>query len=150
MSRTTAIDIRNVPEDIRAAVDADAEDRGVSVTDRVLEILAARYGVTVQLSGFPYIGTSGSNHWNVRMPPELHARIKADATGGRTILGCVLATVAAAYGIPFSAQRRSSRALGPTAVRDLRRRHQQGESIRSLAREVGVKRETLSRLIRTA
>ena len=148
MKLTTAIDIRNVPDDIREAVDTDARERGMSVRDRVLEILGHRYGLTVQLSGRPYTGTAGSNHWNIPMPPELHAMIRAHATGGRSMAACVLAGIAHEYGIPFSAQRRNPRALGPSVVSDLRRRHAAGESIRSLAREVGVKRETLSRAIR--
>lgn len=143
-----AIDIRNVPDDIRTAVDADAREREMSVRDRVLEILGDRYGVAVELSGYPYTLGSTSSHWNVPLPPELYVRIKADATGGRSMVGCVLAGIAREYGIPFSAQRRNPRALGPSVVQDLRRRHQAGESIRSLAREVGVKRETLSRAIR--
>lgn len=147
-SDTKAVDIRNVPEDIRAAVDADARERGMSVADRVLEILGDRYGLTVQLSGRPYVGTSGSNHWNVRMPPALYERVKAHATGGRSMVGCVLSAVAAEQGIPFSPTRRNPRALGPTVIHDLKVRHRNGESIRSLAREVGVKRETLSRAIR--
>lgn len=145
-----AIDIRKVPENIRAAANQDAQDRDMSLSDRVLQILGERFACSAELSGYPYVGTSGSNQWNIRMPDELHARIKAHATSGRSMAAIVLAAVAHEYGIPFSPQRRSPRGLGPSAVADLKRRHEQGESIRSLAREQGVKRETLSRLIRAA
>ena len=122
----------------------------MSLSDRVLQILGERFAVAVDLSGYPYVGTAGSNQWNIRVPDELHARIKAHATGGRSMAAIVLSAVAHEYDIPFSPQRRSPRSLGPSAVADLRRRNDAGESIRKLAAEVGVKRETLSRLIRAA
>lgn len=149
MSGFTAIDIRNVPDDIVRAVNADAEDQNRSVADTVLAILGETYDFPVELSGYPYLGTAGSNHWNIRVPVGLRDAIKAHAKQlGGTILGTTLLAVAQAYDIPYSAQRRTPSRLTPMMVADLRRRNRNGESIRTLAREVGVKRETLSRAIR--
>lgn len=150
--KRTAIDIRNVPEDVRDRVYLDAADRGVSMNDVVVEILARRYGVPWEPTGYPHVQSgSDSDHWNLRVPVVVRdaLRAHADAVGG-TVTGCLLLALTDHYDLPQVApQRRVKRAGYPAEmVEDARRRHQQGESIRSLSREYGVKRETLTKAIR--
>jgi hypothetical protein len=148
----TAIDIRNVREDIRSHVNADAEKRGVSVNDVVGEILASRYGIPFVPTGYPYQGGSDSDHWNLRLSTVIRdaVRAHAEAVGG-TSTGCILFALADHYGLdPISPKRRSGwPGLDPEMVTTARQRNEAGESIRSLSREYRVKRETLAKAIRS-
>lgn len=144
------IDVRGVPADVRAAVTADAASRSVSLNDVVSEIAAARYGVAFEPSGYPFIG-SDSDHWNLRVPVVVRDTLRGHATAiGGTVTGCLLLALQQHYGLPTtSPTRRTGRpGLDPETVGAARRRNEAGESLRSLSREYGVKRETLTKAIR--
>lgn len=144
------IDVRGVPANLLHAVGIDARDRDMSIHDAVVEKLSAHYGFEFEPSGYPYSGTDGSDHWIIRVSPQLREMIRANAkaTGG-TMTGVVLSALAAAYGISgVSTRKRAPRAF-PSATRaEIRRRHREGESVRALSREYGVQRDTIARALR--
>lgn len=145
------IDIRGVPADVRAAVQADAANRGVSLTDVVGEVVAGRYGVRWEPSGYPNVGGGDTDHWNLRVPVVLRDALKATAEAiGGTITGCLILALQQHYGLATTAPtRRTGRpGLDPEVVKTARQRHDAGESLRSLSAEYGVKRETLTKAIR--
>lgn len=149
--RGTAIDIRGVPDDIREAVNADAETRGVSTNDVVGGVLAARYGVPWTDSGYPSGAPRTGDHWNLRISVQMREALRghAKAVGG-TITGCVMLALAQHYGLPTRPPKRRGTGIDPQIVMEARARWDRGrgESLRTLSREYGVKRETLTKAIR--
>jgi hypothetical protein len=147
MTPRVGIDVRKVPADIRQRVDAEAAVEGVSRNDVIVRVLSARYGVPYEPTGYPYTPDGGdSAQWGLRVPVMLREVIRAHALSvGGTQPGVILLALADHYGLPVqSPRKRGSRSLSPAIVREAQRRNQAGESIRSLAREYGVKRETLT------
>jgi len=152
MTTRVGIDVRKVPADIRQRVDAEAAVEGVSRNDVIVRVLSGRYGVPYEATGYPYTPDGGdSDQWGLRVPVMLRDVIRAHAaTVGGTQPGVILLALAQHYGLPAqSPRKRGSRSLSPAVIREAQRRHYDGgESIRSLAREYGVKRETLTAAIR--
>jgi hypothetical protein len=150
--RDAAIHIRNVPEDIRAKVLADAESRNTSVNDVLGEILSTRYGLAWEPTGYRYTA-SKSEQWFIRMPAVLKHTIQAhaDAIGGKQT-GCVLLALAQHYNLdaPTTKTRRPppDSQLAADVMAEIRRRVDAGESIRALEREYGLPRMTLNRALR--
>lgn len=151
MTSRVGIDVRKVPEAIRQRVDAEAQLDGISRNDVIVRVLSGRYGVPYEPTGYPYNADGGdSAQWGLRVPRVLRDVIRAHAeTVGGTQPGVILLALADHYGLPAqSPRKRGVRRLSPAVVREAKRRNQAGESIRSLAREYGVKRETLSAAMR--
>lgn len=147
----TAILVTDVPDGIRAAVEADAAKRNLSVNAVVTAILAQLYGVPYTPPAYPYTEAGASDDWLVRMPDELRSAIRAHARSlaQGSQRGCILRALAAHYGLPeVSPRRRRDEAIDPDVVTAARARNTAGESLRSLAREYGVHRETLTRAVR--
>jgi hypothetical protein len=143
-----AIDIRDVPEEIRAAVDREAAERDMAINDVVGEILASRYGLKWTRSSSSYQG-GGSDHWLLRMPVKLRDTLRGHAENvDGTLTGVVLLNLAARYGLPTQSPRRRGGGLDEALVAEARRRHAAGESLRALSRDYGIKRETLTKAIR--
>jgi hypothetical protein len=153
MSARAEINVRDVPPSIRAAVMADAMERDLSINNVVTGILAQRYGLAWTETKYGYTDAPGeSDQWVLRVPPELRDAIRghAKAIRGGTMTGCVLLALADHYRLPAQAPRaRRPSTLDPDIVRAARIRHGEGESIRSLAREYGIARESLTRAIRS-
>ncbi len=147
--RTVAIDLRDVPEKIVRAVEREAARNDSSVNDTVVQALAEATGVPVEASGYPARSRPGSNHWNVRMPEALRAAIRAEAKrGSATMTAFVFRTLAARYRLSLPpADRRVVPRFDTRTVNAIRRRHADGESIRSLARRYSAKRETIARVV---
>jgi hypothetical protein len=151
MSARVGIDVRKVPEAIRERVEAEAAAAGISRNEVVVRVLSARYGVPYEATRYPYTeGDGDSDHWLLRVPRMLREVIRAHAESvNGTQPGVVLYALADHYGLPAqSPRKRGVSRLSPAIVREARRRNQAGESIRALAREYGVKRETLTAAIR--
>lgn len=148
-----AIDIRNVPPEIASCVYADARSGGRSITDVVCAILARRYGVAYEPSGYPYVDPSGTSQWNLRIPADLMAAIDAHARSvdGGTKTGVVLMALADHYALATVSPRRRTNggsSLTPDVIAELRRRHKDGASLRALATEYGIHRKTVTKAIR--
>ncbi len=147
---TVGIQVTEVPAAILDAVERDARKRNLSVNGIVVSILAQRYGVDYEAS-YPYTDTAGSAEWVVRMPEELRARIRTHARSlvSGSQRGVILLALAKHYGLEAeSPRRRREPAIPEGIVEAARTRNRAGESIRSLAREYGVHRETLTRAVR--
>lgn len=151
MTSRVGIDVRKVPADIRQRVDAEAAVEGISRNDVIVRVLSARYGVPYEPTGYPYTPDGGdSDQWGLRVPVMLREVIRAHAaTVDGTQPGVILLALADHYGLaPQSPRKRGVRRLSPAVVREACRRNQAGESIRSLAKEYRVTRETLSAAMR--
>jgi len=97
------------PSAVREAVEADARARDVSLNDAVGEILARRYGLEWDSSGYPFSGTTGeAKDWGLRMPVALRDVIKAHAKAleGGTMRGCILLALSAHYDLPAQSPRK--------------------------------------------
>ena len=149
--RVVAIDVRDVPAKIVRAVERDAARSGASVNDTVVRALSEAVNEPVVPSGYPTTSRSGSDHWNVRMPERLRSAVRREAKlDGSTLTAFVLRTLAARYGLtpPPRTPRRAAPRFDTRTTNQIRRRHADGESIRSLARRYGAKRETIARVLR--
>lgn len=143
------VDIRNVPDAIVLAVDADARQRGVSRNDVIAETVAQRYGLDWKPSGYPYLEADLSDHWNLRLTATMRDALKAHARAiGGTMTGCVLLALGSRYGIRVAPPRRRGKTMDPRVVADARDRHANGESLRKLAAEYRVGRRQLTAAIR--
>ena len=149
-----AINIRDVPEALRDAVEHDARERNLSVNDVQGEVLADYYAVPWTHAGrrkneYAYTGV---DQWVIRLPLSLKELIRQHArASGNTMRGIVLLILARHYGLapdPEGTGRRGGRVIDPEQLADLRARYEAGESIRSLHRATGIKREILTRAIR--
>lgn len=146
MTERVGIDIRKVPTAIRERVDAETRAEDISRNDLVVRILSARYGVPYEPSGYgkPKKDETGTDQWLIRVPRALFVEVQEHAKRVGTQPGVVLLALEQHYGLPPSSPRkRGARRLSPAIVREAQRRHAAGESIRSLAREYRVSRETL-------
>lgn len=148
--RIVAIDVRGVPEKIVRAVEREATRTDSSVNDTVVRALAEAVNESIAPSGYPARSRPGSDHWNVRMPERLRTAVRRDATAqGATLTAFVLRTLAARYRLTLPpTARRSAPRFDTRTTNAIRRRHKDGESIRSLARRYGAKRETIARVLR--
>lgn len=153
--RDVGMDIRDVPAAVREAVARDISERDRSLNDAVEEILATRYGLPWESSNYPHTGASpDSDQWMLRVSPRLRDVIKQHAeSSGNTQRGLVILALELHYGLPTSSPRKRGPTIDPAIVAEARRRHAEGESLRSLALEfrsrgIVVKRETLAKAIR--
>lgn len=151
-SNYPAVNVKEVPPEIGDAVEADAQERNVSVADAIGEAIADYYGVPWEHSGYPYTGTTGATQWVIRLPEELKALIylhaKRTANAQR---GIILFILSRHYGLAEeSPRKRGARKLDDDLIRSLRERHAAGESIRSLHRATGGSRESLTKALRVA
>jgi hypothetical protein len=147
----TTIDIRAVPEDVRAHTANEAATRDVSLNDLVVEIVARHYGISYAASGYPYVGGGESNHWNLRLPDVVADALRAHANAiGGTMTGCLLLALQRHYRLPETNPRRRVNQPGvdPEILAEARRRKEAGESVRSLALELGVKRGKLTKALK--
>lgn len=148
-----ALDVRRVPAAVRAVVIADAEARNLSVNATIVRALAIEYGVEPPGLDYPFIGSGGGgDHWLVRMPESLRDRLRADAReAGGTMTGMLLHQLQQHYRLPSAGPvaRRADSTLPDDLLAEARRRNrEEGESVRSLARELGVNREKLRKALK--
>lgn len=151
MQRQVGVLIEDVPASVREAVEADAAERDINRNDVVGQILAGRFRMEWEPSGYPYREAEGSTQWNVRMTEAMRDALKRHARErGLTQRGLVILILQLHYDLPTSSARRrpSHPPLSPDLIREARARHDAGESLRSLERRYGVKRETLAKAIR--
>jgi hypothetical protein len=150
MSDRAQVNVRDIPRTVIAAVRRDAKKRNLSVNNVVGEILAQRFGQTWDSSGYGFTDSGEADQWVLRLPIELRDAIKAEARDGATMTGVILVAVSEHYKLKVSPPtKRGGKTLDPKIVQAAALRHyQKGESIRSLAREYGIKRETLTKAIR--
>lgn len=87
-------------DDLRQALEGEAEDRNITLNDVAGEILAAHYGLTWRLTGAPY--TSVAARFKLRVPEPLHKKIRQEYArdSSKTVRGIVLSILAEHYGIP--------------------------------------------------
>lgn len=148
--RTVALDLRDVPEKILRAVERDSERSDLSANAVVVRALSEATNYPVDVSGYPAVSRSRTGHLFVRMPEGLRAAIRVAAKQeGATMTAFVYRTLAARYrlALPPAEARRPPR-FDTRTTNEIRRRHQGGESIRSLARRYSAKRETIARVVR--
>lgn len=142
--------MRHVPDDIREAVETDAERQGTSRNAVIVGILCEWAGLVYEQPSYRYTEAKGSDQWGLRVPVALRNVIRAHAQSikGATQPGVVMRVLADHYGLPErSLRKRGARRLDPEEITEARRRHTAGESVRSLAKELGVRRETLNAAI---
>lgn len=90
--------VYDVPDDVRSALTADAEARGISINGAAVAILAGHYGVPIAPGGAPF-RTFGRN-LSIRGGDRLHRKIHIDAAKrGGTLRGVVLERLALHYGL---------------------------------------------------
>lgn len=91
-------------EAVKAALSADAEERGASINDLAVGILAERFKVKFAGSGRRSPGARGSLTGAYRMPLALWTAIGHEATDRQTTKKAVVATTLAEhYGLVVSA-----------------------------------------------
>jgi hypothetical protein len=154
MSERVGLLIEDVPTAVMDAVKRDAAEHDMSRNDVVCEILATRFRVPWSPTGYSS-KWEGTDEWNLRLTPELQKAIsryaKENSSPGRRITqrGVVITTLQLHYDLPVSSPRRrpSRPPLDPDLVREARARKEAGESIRSLSRRYGIKRETIAKAI---
>lgn len=95
-----------LPPDLRLAVEAEAEEKGITAYDLVRGVLSDRYGLAHTGSGLPYRPTG--ERFKLRVSPGLRKRINMEAAkNGGTIRGVVLSALASHYGLaPINQGRR--------------------------------------------
>lgn len=143
--------IEDVPSAVIEAVERDARERDISRRDVVGQIIADRFRQQWELSGYPYREAEGSTTWNIPIPRRLRDALRKHAKEkGLTQRGTIILILQLHYGLPTSSARRrpSHVPLSPDLIREARARNEAGESLRSLERRYGVKRETLAKAIR--
>jgi len=114
-----AINVRNVPEALRSAVHEDMLARCRSLNDTVVTILARRYGVAWEPSGYGYTEAPESEQWTLRLPAQLMDVLRANKreVPGATMTGLVLNALSDHYGLPFEGPRkRGVRHLDATTI----------------------------------
>lgn len=143
--------VEDVPSAVIEAVERDARERDISRRDVVGQIIADRFRQPWELSGYPFREADGATTWNIPMREPLRAKLREHAKErGLTQRGTIILILQLHYGLPTSSARRrpSHPPLSPDLIREARARHDAGESLRSLERRYGVKRETLAKAIR--
>ena len=143
------LDIKNVPAGVVRAVNAEARRRNVAATDVIVQHVAVWFSRRHEPSGYEFREPVG-DHWNLRVPVDLRDVIRASARErGGTMTGVVIMILQTAYGItPHPVARRVPPVVDGRIVAAARKRHEAGESIRSLSRRYGIKRETLAKAMR--
>ena len=151
MRREAGVVVEDVPSAVIQAVERDAQERDISRLDVVGQIVADQFRQPWELSGYPFRVADGSTTWNIKMSDSLKSKLWQHAKErGLTQRGTIILILQLHYGLPTSSARRrpSHPPLSPDLIRDARDRHDAGESLRSLERRYGVKRETLAKAIR--
>jgi hypothetical protein len=151
MPRRIGLDIRKVPQAIVEAVETDARERDLSRNEAITRVLSLRYGVPWESTGRKYSEADGTtDHWQLRLPVTLHGAIRAhaDALPGGTGPGVVLYALSDHYGLEPQSPRKRIARLSPAIIREARRRKDSGESVRSIARDLHVNRNSLNKALR--
>lgn len=85
-------------EDMREALDREAQEKDVTLNDVAVTILSKRFEVEVPISGRQY--RPMADQLKLRVPEQLHWKIRMSAAlEGHTVRGTVLATIASHYGL---------------------------------------------------
>jgi hypothetical protein len=150
MQRQAGVLVEDVPAAVREAVEAEARERDINRNDVIGEILARRFRLSWEPSGYPYREAEGSTQWNVKLTHELREALRRHARERKlTQRGTIILMLQLHYGLPPSSARRrpSHPPLSPDLIREVRARSEAGESFRSLERRYGVKRETLAKAV---
>lgn len=85
-----------LPEDVRTALDRDAQRQDVTLNDVATAILAKQFEVECVPSGRQY--RPMADQFKLRVPETLHWKIRMSAAlAGHTVRGTVLATIAEHY-----------------------------------------------------
>lgn len=145
--------LADVPEAIRAAVAAEASDRDVSINAVVVGVLANRYGVEYEPPSRSRFTGSESSVWVLRVPEVIRDLVRSHAKSlpRGSQRGVVLLALATHYDLPTqSPTRRIEPSVDAEVLAEARARHRAGESLRSLARELGINRDTLTKAVRAA
>lgn len=98
-----------LPEDLRTAINVEADAKDWSPYDVVRKILSDRYGLAYEnLSAYRPAG----ERFKLRVDPKLRQKINLEAAkNGATIRGIVLSTLATHYGLaPIDTGRRPRKA----------------------------------------
>lgn len=105
--------VRHVPPELKLRLEADAKERGCTVNDVAVQILAAHYGVEADLSGRKSVLANGRPDINVRVPDSLDVAIRVRAAAARPKRSPnrdVAAVLCAHYGLrPLPLPRRGGR-----------------------------------------
>lgn len=109
--RTTVNEV--LPEDLRAALEKDAEQRNLSLNDAAVRVLAREFRVRWESSGTGY--RTSADRFKLRIPEHIHRAIKVRAARepGGTVRGVSLSILADHYGLePIAPNRRPRRKHG--------------------------------------
>jgi hypothetical protein len=98
--------LREIPDDIRAAVEADVNEKGTNRTAVVVSILANALGVRYEPSTRP-TPSGDSPVWNLILPPKLHQKLYDQAYRKRLSMNALaLSFLARHYDLPYEPPRR--------------------------------------------
>jgi len=99
--------VPDVSAEMRAAVNAYAEEHDLSRNQVAVDALLARYGMDVGEGigkgegGYRPQEWAGNGPWSLGVPPKLRAKLRAEAARrGATISGLVRVTLAEKFGLP--------------------------------------------------
>lgn len=149
--KRVVVDVRGVPTQVVAHATNDAGLRGMTLNDAVVGVVAGRYGIPYEPTGYPAQQTTQNDQFFLRMPSEVRDALRAHARAvGGTITGCVILSLQQHYGLPQdSPKRRGPPGLDADLIAEARRRNTEGgESVRSLAKDLGVTRGALTKALR--
>lgn len=98
--------VQDVPGRVLRKVNADARRRGVSINDAVVAVLASRFDLTVAESGSKFTVPVTGTMLNLRLPRELHRRLKThSASTGAPMRAVVVGELARHHGLPAETRR---------------------------------------------
>lgn len=87
-----------LPDDVRLALEAEAEKKNLTLNDVATQILSKKFETDWEPSGRDY--RTMADQFKLRVPQQLHWKIRmAAALAGHTVRGTVLATIADHYGL---------------------------------------------------
>jgi Arc/MetJ family transcription regulator len=127
--------VPDVPLELKRAIIDRVKERRSNMNDVVVEVLAERYDVLVELTGRRSSRLGDSRNLVLRMPPELQRKIKSKAAdSGRTLQDEIKWTLANVFGTT------------PVASRVRRRTRRTGDASRPVRRTtVDIDAEALDR-----
>lgn len=91
--------ITRIPDDLRSALEEDAEESGTSLAEIMRRILCAHYGLDCeQVERFGGPAIEGSDRFVLRLQPDLFSAIKKDsAKSGETMRTLLLEILSSHY-----------------------------------------------------
>lgn len=97
MSQLRLILNEEIPDDLRAAIDKEAQEDNITVNDAAVRALSDHFQIEPQLSGFQYRPVS--IRFKLRVPDALHQLIRIQAAHRlQTVRGVALSQLAFHYG----------------------------------------------------